>query len=795
MTKTTLLISLLSLFFTINTFSQRIPVTRQTDSKSEFEIAFAAIESSFKKGDYERAYDISNRLLYTLNSSGKKDRLSQINRESKKLQELRYEAYVAAKNQNYKLAFQKYDYILRENPTDLITKKNKENLLLLVNQPKNNLIDSILMKANRLFEEALANSTDLLEKEKKVKIAKEMWTRVIQTAPNFQKGLIVNNIYLADKMLKTIEGQRIAMQKLEITKNKEAELIKKKQEEQKKLDAFQQLFESLYAKGIHALSNCDYQTSLSYFEKAHKMKPGATKTKKYYYDLQALIVYMKRLEIYKNTPNSSYNEILVTYEKIKKLNADFELTQLNSSCKLVDKEVISYINTNLPNAADKYSCDRIYFFKSILDAYETSNIEKEKILALISTCEELANVCKIANKLIADRVKEAIRLHNQGFVDASASSFKSILDEIKKIQSECNEFDSSIFMSQINEYVDKNSKLIAQKECEEKQQIKFELAGNLSDRQEYVKALETYGSIDTTCLNKAFKTSLTSRKAMAKSQLFSYYEESALRSKGLGYYKDEAQFLQKAYGLSANKIDSTRIENKYKLNKCVQENGGKCPDQDAKDIANSVACNDTTQRQTKITLLFGFNSRSTELDFLRPEIEMSRGQQIGEYSLTPFLGIGVNRQSFRKKIDYSADLLYTLPNRISFRTPTSTFNTVSASFQSIDMDLKVKYHKIKPCPTMGRVFIFAGGNLGYKKLSKSSGDLDSITYLKENYSESFYVGYLGGIGYEFPKDRLSIEVGLKKQAAFLSNEIYYNPTQKTPFSIGFIFAKLGLSIN
>ena len=214
MTKTTLLISLLSLFFTINTFSQRIPVTRQTDSKSEFEIAFAAIESSFKKGDYERAYDISNRLLNTLNSSGKKDRLSQINRESKKLQELRYEAYVAAKNQNYKLALQKYDYILRENPTDLITKKNKENLLLLVNQPKNNLIDSILMKANRLFEEALANSTDLLEKEKKVKIAKEMWTRVIQTAPNFQKGLIVNNIYLADKMLKTIEGQRIAMQKV-----------------------------------------------------------------------------------------------------------------------------------------------------------------------------------------------------------------------------------------------------------------------------------------------------------------------------------------------------------------------------------------------------------------------------------------------------------------------------------------------------------------------------------------------------------------------------------------------------
>ncbi|MFN3588371.1 MAG: hypothetical protein ACK4UP_03250, partial [Spirosomataceae bacterium] len=70
MTKTTLLISLLSLFFTINTFSQRIPVTRQTDSKSEFEIAFAAIESSFKKGDYERAYDISNRLLNTLNSSG-----------------------------------------------------------------------------------------------------------------------------------------------------------------------------------------------------------------------------------------------------------------------------------------------------------------------------------------------------------------------------------------------------------------------------------------------------------------------------------------------------------------------------------------------------------------------------------------------------------------------------------------------------------------------------------------------------------------------------------------------------
>ena len=34
---------------------------------------------------------------------------------------------------------------------------------------------------------------------------------------------------------------------------------------------------------------------------------------------------------------------------------------------------------------------------------------------------------------------------------------------------------------------------------------------------------------------------------------------------------------------------------------------------------------------------------------------------------------------------------------------------------------------------MGRAFVFAGSNLGYKRLSKSSGDLDSISDLKENY--------------------------------------------------------------
>lgn len=795
MTKKTLLISLLNLFFTINTFSQRVPVTRQTESRSGFENAFIATESSFKKGDYERAFDVSYRLLNTLSSSEKKDRLSRINRESKKLQELRYDAYVAAKNQNYKLALQKYDFILRENPTDLITKKNKENLLLLINQPKSNLIDSILMKANRLFEEALSNSTDLIEKEKKIKIAKEIWTRVIQTAPNFQKELIVNNIYLADKILKTIEGQRIALQKQDITNNKEAEIIKRKEEEQKRLDNFQKLFESLYARGIDALSKCDYKQSLTYFERAHKMKPSAIKTKKYYYDLQAMVVYMGRLESYKRTPNTSFNEILLTYEKIKKLNTDFELTQLNSSCKTVNQEIVTYINTNLPNTADKYSCDRIFYYKSILDAYETTSSEDEKIKNLISTCEDLANICKVSNKLIADRIKEAIRLHNEGFIDASVSSFNMTLIEIKKIKDDCKDFNPSPFYAQIDEYVQKNTLLIAKRDCENKQQIKFENAGNLSDKQDFVRSLVTYNSIDTTCLNKTFKLSLANRKVKIRAQLFISYEDSASRSKSLGYFKDEAQYLLRAYGFASNEVDSARIENKFQLNKCVQENGGKCPEKDAKNIASSVACNDTISVQNKINVLFGFNSGSSKSDILNAMIDINNVRQIGEYNLSPILGVGFNRQSFRKKIDYSVDVFYTLPSKMSFKTPTSNFSTTSATFQSIDTDLKVKFHKIKACPTMGRAFFYLGGNIGYKNLTKSTGDFTSSNYLENKYMDSFHAGFLGGLGYEFPRDRLLLEIGLRKQAAFLTNKIYHNPISSSPFSLGSLFVKVGISLN
>jgi hypothetical protein len=805
----------------IVSFSQKkqpTPQTPQQRKESSIEIAFNVMGNYLKRGDYEKAYTMSSRLASTSSSSENKQRINVINKQAKKLLNLKYEAYTALRGRNYKLALQKYDAILRENATDTVTKKDKEGLVRMMNQPKESQLEKILSQADKSFDAAKDKKNSFAKREYELRKARQIWS-VIQQTRNYQDEFITKNIAAADEIISNIESSKIAIKNGNIDKAKKIteqtavkypeidipsleppKLKPKPNPVSKSATALtvKNKTETNFDLGRKALNRCDYDSALVYFKKDYKIQPGL-KNKKFLDNIGFLIKYTNDLEIYKKNSNFSFNDVLAIYEKIKKINADLELTEPNSSCKKINKEIVSYTVSVTPKIATSFSCEKIYSIKAVLDSYEVSTAEKEKLQGLITTCETLTNVCKTSNKIIADRIKEAIRLHKEGFEDASNSSLNVILSEIEKIKTDCKDFDGLPFIIQINEYKQKNDKLITLKECQDKQKIKFQNAGNLANNQDYEKALATYNSIDTTCINNTFKESLareqTKNRIIYNEKMLKTNEDSAYiyKNKKPVEFEKEAKFLIKAYSFAANRQDSVRIENKYKLNKCVQENGGKCPEKEVKNIAGMVTCKDTTQKQTKIQILFGINTGTPKTAIFIPTILIESTRQSGKYSESAFIGLGINRQSFIKKIDYSADIFYTIPYNISFLSSTNRLSEIS--FHSFDSDFKLKFHKIKVCPTMGRSYVFLGVNSGYKKIHKSGSDLlASDTYLRDNYTNAIHLGYLAGLGYEFPKDKLSFEIGYKRQSLFYANKNVYSPF-KAPFSLGLLSIKLGFAIN
>jgi hypothetical protein len=70
-------------------------------------------------------------------------------------------------------------------------------------------------------------------------------------------------------------------------------------------------------------------------------------------------------------------------------------------------------------------------------------------------------------------------------------------------------------------------------------------------------------------------------------------------------------------------------------------------------------------------------------------------------------------------------------------------------------------------------------------------------YVSENYSQILLAGFQGGIGYEFPKDRLNFEIEFKRQAMFsnsVDNFDESNSIFNSPFSLGYVGVKIGYTV-
>jgi|GEM_PF-3582466 tetratricopeptide (TPR) repeat protein len=566
----------------------------------------------------------------------------------------------------------------------------------------------------------------------------------------------------------------------------------------------QLLFESTYTLGINALQGCNYEAALNHFEKAHKMRPGAAKTKTYFLNLQAIINLEKQVTDLKRSTNSSTEDILSLYERIAKLNAGFELTQSGSACTKTEPDACAYIWKELPSEATKFNCPQILSFAERLKNCTSTPENQDRLTALRIECENLNNECILANRIIDTKVKEAQRLQNQNYYEASNSSFDAITTEIQKLKTECKDFNASDFEKTIAESRGLNDKNIFDKTCRDKQQKTFELALNEADslKANYEEAVNLFDKIDTNCIDNAFKTKLTFEKkrisVLYRRQQMLFYEAKGDRSSSMGYYRDAGVSFRQALEFAELEIDINRLKNKIELNDCYDRYQGKpCPSPIVGIIKTTTCQDSTSERQTPLQVIVGVNMSSLNASWLQPTMRFVNEIRTGNYQPLPFIGLRVNHQSFVRPLDFNVGFQYTPPGELRFLNANGT-NSNQLKFHNVDFDFNLKLHRLNDCRDQGRAYIFAGGNAGYKHLKESViADVKTVTIINTTYQNVFMGGVQGGFGYEFPKNKLNFEIEYKRQG------MIYNGTQETPdvinpfkstFYLGYLGIKIGYSI-
>jgi hypothetical protein len=426
-----------------------------------------------------------------------------------------------------------------------------------------------------------------------------------------------------------------------------------------------------------------------------------------------------------------------------------------------------------------------------------SRENQSRLERLVSSCKTLDNDCIIANQLISNRIEEANRLQSQGFYEASNSSFNAITTEIEKLKNTCKDFDAAEFEKQISGLQKQNNEFIADKNCRDKQQVAFEKAGNLTEKGELKDAIDTYNSIDTTCIEDDFKGRLKFESkritTIYRQRTLTDLEKVATRFKDEKAWDVEEKLLVEAMTVADLEADKKRLQTKLAINKCYRETGKNC-----EDVKPSPPCDDkTTIKQTSIQLLAGINLSSLNSEYLAPVVSFQNAISTGSYNPIPFIGLRLNRQSFKKNLDFNTSLLYTPSTELSFLNDNGT-TICNLKYNNFDFDFNLKFHRLRDCNDEGRAYIFAGGNAGYKKLISSTTPAQATSdYVSANYDQVFLGGFQTGIGYELPKDRLNFEVEFKRQAMFsngVNNLEESNSIFNSPFSLGYIGIKLGYTV-
>lgn len=555
-----------------------------------------------------------------------------------------------------------------------------------------------------------------------------------------------------------------------------------------KIEKEQKEFENDYAKGIINLKNCNYSESEKWFAKAKKIHPNASKTSFYYNQTSVLKKFDADIQSYKKEPNRFQDEIIKTYEKILLVNISLERMQQNSSCMEVNKDMVSYLYSQIPREISKYNCNKIASLASKIESINQQDYIQLNIDQLVKSCESLNNKCGFNRDLIANRINDAHRMYNQGYYEASNAMLTDIERETTELSKNCNDFDNSHFLDLIGSLNRANLDKIKNTKCFETQIAVFREANELSNKDDLnsmLRAYEIFSMIDTSCIDKQMskqvKVAAIKANFMYKQKMILVLEDSASRSKQLGYFKDEERFLVSASKLTNNITDSIRIATKLKNNDCFQRFGKDCSKYKSKNIVDSV-----TTSKISLGILVG-----SHIPNMKNEIRTQsyNTAMTGNYTTFPIIGLMLNQYNFNKSLEQSITLGW-LPSQRAILSKEADNNIYYLDFQSMESSYAVKVQQ-KNSFKKGRSYLSIGGVLGLNYISSfSAKSITDNSMIYNTFDKSIYIGYKIGVGYEFPKENLAFEM-FYRRTGLLSNT---NRRWQHPWDTDALLGHLGLNI-
>ncbi len=799
-TITIILMALLCICGTVVYSQKKVQSISSKRAENAIEVAFTEMQNSLKRGDYEKANEISKRLEYSLNSYEKKQRTSECIVKSKKLLDLRFEAYAALRDKKYKLAQEKYDNILRENPTDNITKNDKNNLISIINQPKDNVLEKALLDADKIFDDAI-NTRDkngIIETERKLSEARKIWTVIKQTSPNYQSDIISKNILATNEILKGSNNIKVAIatgnlnKAIQLAKGLEgkypeigrlsAEMIKEAKENKQKYfvwkkeseDAFCNLNYQLVLKKIKAIRQ------LSGYEKDPYVKFNGRK-----FDVEYILKAKSDIEEIKNDGGRT-DIILAYYENIYKKNG-CDKSEYFSFVKERLISTSSFINSN--------SCDRVLKYgmlllsineqKAVLDGVKTKIDNCNKQITCIDKCR---NFYQIAYTVANQQKKEGRLIEAEKRLNDDVISKESEIIDCK-----CDTIlvKSRALLSDISN--EKKWNL-----CIDKAKEIIKIAFDNREKKLFEEALININAIDTVCL-KGTPNLLTQIRDQRKEIEFERKEflyialrDSALTQESQGFYKDLFVLFGKA---KAAFPDSARLDeiNKIITTKCCIYKGleSKSKD-DVCSFCGENCCPSIVQAQLPLLPKDSSQIKKIEIviggNFTNGFLQIGDVSQQGRYPFNSFiganLGVRYTKNNFTKIIE----------NRIGINSTYSTIainsvlqtNLGGGSIQgnigilSLEVPLDLKWHRRKTYHDEPRYFVVTGVHFGKNTLIK--------TNLKSNFQEtiiqrlnSFYAGYKIGVGAELStkKTGFSLELDYRMKGNFYENKLLTSPINST----------------
>ncbi len=739
-------------------FSQKkTQVTSQQRGENAIQYAFSEMENSLKRGDYEKAYDIASRLFNSLNVFEKKQKANEIFKQSKKFINLRFEAYSALRNSNYKLALEKYDNILKENPTDIITKNDRVNLIAIIKQPKVNILEKVLEEAKVLFNEAINNTTNLniQERERNILKARKIWSVVAQTSPNYQKDIVSKGISAADEILESINSIKIAIKnnnskkaiQIKIAlgekfpelrpvlnviiedskKNREKYFTWKKEAEK----AFCDLNYSLVLKNIGRI------TKLEGYAKDSYTRQNGRK-----FDVQ--VIQKAKTEI--ASMNESNNVlILAYYEKIMSKNP----------CDKI--EYFEYVSRKLESAAASSgrNCNLVVKYGLKLLTIDEKKAILNGVKARIDICNDDLLCEEKCKTIYLKEFQNAKRLRNSGNLAEAESLLKEFI--IKNTE--------SIKNCKCDSIINQTENLLTEIGNEKKSQgcisiakLTLENVKANDQNNELENSLDLLNRIDTLCLFKypeiLVQIKIERKKIMhgIKENLFITLKDSALTQESQNFHKDLFSLLGKAKEIAPDSNRLMEINDLIKAKCCTykllesEEKGSLC----IECLNNCCTSNPPPQIEKdssqikKSLILIGPNFSSGNVNFYKNPLN----------TINTFKGnLGFSLGLVRQRLNFTKvfDIRYGL--KINY----SNFSLFSSRILGVDVPLDFKWHRKKSYHSNERYYLVSGTQIGKNLALNKSLSTDYASFLN-----SYNIGLLVGAGVELNsvKEGFYLELGL-----------------------------------